>query len=99
MFGDLISAAIIIATGATVFVASHGVGRPISDAKQAALALAPFLGRYAVAIFAIGLVGAALLAAAVLPLSTSYAICESFGFERGVSQKFHEAPVFHGLFT
>lgn len=99
IFSDLISAFIIIATGATVFIASHGVGVQINDAKQAALALAPFLGRYAVVVFAIGLLGASLLAAAVLPLSTSYAITGAFGFERGVSFTFAEAPVFNGLFT
>ena len=46
-----------------------------------------------------GLLGASLLAAAVLPLSTAYAVTESFGFERGVSFTFSEAPVFQGLFT
>jgi Mn2+/Fe2+ NRAMP family transporter len=99
IFGDLISAFIIIATGATVFVASHGVGVQISDARTAALALVPFLGRYAEVLFAVGLVGAALLAAAVLPLSTAYSVSESFGFERGVSRSFREAPIFQGLFT
>lgn len=98
-FGDLISAFIIIATGATVFIASHGVGVQIDDAKQAALALEPFLGKYAVIVFAIGLLGASLLAAAVLPLSTSYAITGAFGFERGVSFTFGEAPIFNGIFT
>jgi Mn2+/Fe2+ NRAMP family transporter len=34
-----------------------------------------------------------------LPLATSYAISESFGFERGVSHSFREAPIFNGLFT
>jgi NRAMP (natural resistance-associated macrophage protein)-like metal ion transporter len=99
IFSDLISAFIIIATGATVFVASHGVGVQINDVKTAALALVPFLGRYAEVLFAVGLVGAALLAAAVLPLSTAYSVCESFGFERGVSRSFREAPIFQGLFT
>lgn len=99
IFGDMISAFIIIATGATVFIASHGAGVQITDAKQAALALAPFLGKYAVLIFAVGLMGASLLAAAVLPLSTAYTICGAFGFERGVSLSFREAPIFQGLFT
>ncbi len=99
LFGDLISAFIIIATGATVFIASRGAGVTISDASQAAKALVPFLGKYAEIIFAIGLLGASLLAAAVLPLTTSYNICESFGFERGVSHSFKEAPIFHGIFT
>jgi hypothetical protein len=35
----------------------------------------------------------------VLPLATSYTICESFGFGRGVNHTFREAPIFNGLFT
>ncbi|MFI5272938.1 MAG: Nramp family divalent metal transporter [Ktedonobacterales bacterium] len=99
IFGDLISAFIIIATAATLFVHSHGQGVVITDAKQAALALTPFAGSFATVLFAVGLVGAALLAAAVLPLATAYSISESFGFERGVSRSFSEAPVFNGVFT
>jgi NRAMP (natural resistance-associated macrophage protein)-like metal ion transporter len=99
LFAVIISAFVVIATGATVFVASHGAGVQLQSAEQAAAALIPVAGRYAGLIFAIGLIGASLLAAAVVPLSTSYAICESFGFERGVSQSFREAPIFHGLFV
>jgi NRAMP (natural resistance-associated macrophage protein)-like metal ion transporter len=99
IFGNIISAFIIIACGATIFIASHSRGVLISTADQAALALRPLLGAYAPLLFAVGLLGASLLAAAVLPLATSYAICESFGFERGVSRSFREAPVFQGLFT
>jgi Mn2+/Fe2+ NRAMP family transporter len=47
----------------------------------------------------IGLLGAALLASGVLPLSTSYSLSEAFGFERGVSRTWREAPFFWGLFT
>jgi len=99
IFSDLISAFIIIAMGATVFVASGGVGVQITTAEQAALALTPFVGRFAPVVFGVGLVGAALLAAAVLPLTTAYAITETFGFERGVSFSFRAAPIFNGLFT
>lgn len=98
IFGDLISAFIIIATGATIFVASKGVGVQLQSAKQAAMALAPFAGSYATVIFAVGLIGASILAAAVVPLTTAYNVCESFGFERGVSMSFRQAPIFHGLF-
>jgi NRAMP (natural resistance-associated macrophage protein)-like metal ion transporter len=99
VFGNVISAFIIIACGATIFVASGGKGMIINTADQAARALAPLLGPYAPILFGIGLLGASLLAAAVLPLSTAYSICESFGFEHGVSYSFREAPIFHSLFT
>jgi Mn2+/Fe2+ NRAMP family transporter len=99
IFAALIVASIVIATGATIYAGSHGHGVVISDAKTAAMALEPFLGKYAPILFAVGLLGASLLAAAVLPLSTAYSVTESFGFERGVSRSFREAPVFHGLFT
>ncbi len=66
---------------------------------SAAQALTPFLGIFASRAFAVGLLGAALLAAGVLPLSTSYSLAEAFGFERGVGRGFQEAPFFWGLFT
>lgn len=99
IFADVVAAFIIIATAATVFAASHGVGVALNTPLQAAQALTPILGQYAPLIFGIGLIGASLLAAAVLPLATAYAITESFGFERGVSQSFRDAPIFNGLFT
>lgn len=95
IFAVLIAGFVFIATGATLFV--HG--KTASSALDAALALQPFAGRYATLLFGVGLFGASLLAAAVLPLSTSYGICEAFGFERGVSRSFKEAPVFQSLFT
>ncbi len=87
---------IIVTTGATLF--AHGQ-TSIPDAATAARALTPVAGNYAELLFAIGLFGASMLAAAVLPLTTAYAICEAFGFERGVSRSFREAPVFQALFT
>jgi NRAMP (natural resistance-associated macrophage protein)-like metal ion transporter len=99
IFGNLVSAFIIIACGATIFVASHGRGVVISTANQAAQALGPLVGRYATVLFGVGLLGASLLAAAVLPISTAYSVTEAFGFERGVSRSFREAPIFQGLFT
>ena len=52
-----------------------------------------------VCLVAIGLLGASCLAAAVVPLSTSYAISEAVGVERSVSSRFRDAPLFLGLFT
>src|SRR5256884_4518031 len=95
IFAMVIAAFVIIATGATLFPLHHMV----QTALDAAFALKAFAGQYASLLFGIGLFGASLLAAAVLPLSTSYAICEAFGFERGVSRSFSEAPVFQSIFT
>lgn len=72
--------------------------RDITDATDAALALKPF-GPYAYLLFAAGLFNASLFAACILPLSTSYTVCEGLGFESGVNRTFGEAPIFYGLFT
>ena len=93
VWGNIISAFIIICTGATLFL--HGI--QVDEAEQAALALAPLAGEWAKLLFASGLVGASILAAMVLPLSTVYAITEAFGWERGLDQKRNDAPVFYGL--
>jgi NRAMP (natural resistance-associated macrophage protein)-like metal ion transporter len=71
--------------------------RDIGDATDAAFALRPF-GRYAYLLFSAGLFNASLFAASILPLSTSYTVCEGLGFESGVNRSFSEAPVFYGLF-
>ncbi|HEX3540948.1 MAG TPA: divalent metal cation transporter [Acidimicrobiales bacterium] len=95
IFGDVISLFIIVATGAAI---GH-LGQPLNSAKDAAEALKPVAGRFAVQLFAIGLFGASALAAAVVPLSTAYALSEAIGVERSVSRRFAEAPLFLSLFT
>jgi Mn2+/Fe2+ NRAMP family transporter len=86
---------IIIATAATL----HPLGVEVETAADAARALEPVAGRYAGSLFALGLLGASLLAAGVLPLTTTYMMSEALGFERGVSRTWAEAPIFMGLFT
>jgi Mn2+/Fe2+ NRAMP family transporter len=39
------------------------------------------------------------MSAAILPLATSYNVCEGLGFESGLDRRFREAPAFYGLFT
>ena len=94
IFCNLISIFIIVATAAAIHVRA-----PLESAKQAAQALAPVAGRFATQLFAVGLLGASALAAAVVPLSTAYAISEATGAERSVSKSFRQAPLFLGLFT
>jgi Mn2+ and Fe2+ transporters of the NRAMP family len=94
-WGDAVSFFIIVCTAATLYK-MHAT---ITTAAQAANALGPIAGQYATVLFAIGLLGASLLACAIIPLSTSYAICEAFGFESGVDDGFREAPAFFGIYT
>jgi len=93
---DVIAFFIVIACAATL----HVSGRfDITDASQAAVALKPLAGEFAALLFAVGLVNASLLSAAILPLATAYNICEALGVESGVNKKFSEAPVFYWLYT
>ena len=94
-WGNVVSAFIIISTAATLFV----YGIRVETAEQAAMALEPLAGAGARYLFTTGLLGASLLAASVLPLSTAYAICEAFGWERGLDQRSREAPLFYGLYV
>src|SRR5439155_23689160 len=79
--------------------ALHPAGIHVDSAADAAQALGPLAGQQAQLLFGVGLFGASLLAATIMPLSTSYAICEAFGWESGISKNFRDAPVFMGLFT
>lgn len=86
---------IMVASAATLFV--HGIS--IETASDAAVALEPFAGHFAEILFAIGLLNASLLGAMIVPISTSYSLCEGLGFESGVNKTFREAPWFNGIFT
>ena len=95
MLAILVVFFIVVSTAATL----HKHGLHIQSAADAARALEPFAGPYAEKLFAIGLFGASMLAAGVLPLATAYSISEALGFEKGVSRSFREAPIFLGVFT
>jgi len=86
---------IILVCAETLF--KHGVR--IETAKDAALSLAPLAGKYCTYLFAFGLVNASLFAASILPLSTTYLICEGLGWEAGLDKKFAEAPQFYGFYS
>jgi NRAMP (natural resistance-associated macrophage protein)-like metal ion transporter len=86
---------IILVCAETLF--KHGVR--IETAKDAALSLAPLAGKYCTYLFAFGLINASLFAASILPLSTTYLICEGLGWEAGIDKKFVEAPQFYGFYS
>lgn len=93
---DVVAFFIVVACAATLYATGQ---HDISDAADAATALRPLVGQFASLLFAIGLVNAALLSAAILPLATAYNICEGLGVESGVNKRFSEAKVFYWLYT
>jgi len=86
---------IVVACAATINL--HG-GK-IETAADAAIALKPLVGKHASLLFAFGLFNASLFAACILPLSTSFYICEGMGWESGIDKDFRQAPQFFWLFT
>jgi Mn2+/Fe2+ NRAMP family transporter len=91
-----VAGCIVVACAATL----HPSGATsIGSAAEAARALAPLAGRYAEALFAVGLANASLFAASILPLATAYSVCEGLGLEAGVNRRFGEAPEFYWLYT
>jgi Mn2+/Fe2+ NRAMP family transporter len=96
VFSNPIAAFIIIATAATLHVAGQ---TEVETAADAAQALRPVAGDAARALFGVGLLGASMLAAGVLPVATSYSVSEGFGFCKGVNLDFRRARFFLGLFS
>lgn len=86
---------IVIAVASTLFVA----GISVVSAEDAARALEPVAGPWAVVLFGVGLFGASCLAATILPLTTAFVICEAFGWESGVGKRWKDARPFYAIYT
>ena len=95
IFTDAIDFFIVVACAATLWKSGIVVG----TAQEAARALEPVAGRAAEFLFGFGLLNVSILGAAILPLTTAYAVCEAFGFESGLDKKFDDAPAFNGILT
>lgn len=92
---DIIAFFIIVTCATTLF--PHGIR--INEASEASIALKPFAGVYASALFAISLANASMLGAIVVPLATAYYVCEAMGWEAGINKTFKEAPEFMWIYT
>jgi Mn2+/Fe2+ NRAMP family transporter len=92
---NVVAVFIVVATATTLGAA----GIKITDAADAAKALEPVAGDLAQALFGIGLFGASVLAATIMPISTAFVICEAFGWESGVGKRFRDAPAFFSIYT
>jgi NRAMP (natural resistance-associated macrophage protein)-like metal ion transporter len=82
---------VVVACAATL----HVEGIDVNDASDAAKALEPLAGNTAATLFGLGFVGAALLAAAIVPLSTAYSVSETLGRRADVNDSFAEARTFY----
>ena len=82
---------IVVACAATL----HVQGVEINEAGDAAQALAPLAGGAAATLFGLGFIGAALLAAAIVPLSSAYSVAEAFGARCDVDDTFRQARLFY----
>jgi len=89
------AAFIMIATGSTL----HSMGINITEAAEAALALVPFAGQYAGALFAIGLFDAGVLGAICISLSSSWAFGEVFGWAHTLNVNVKSAPWFYLFYS
>jgi NRAMP (natural resistance-associated macrophage protein)-like metal ion transporter len=91
-FANLVALAIMITTAATLH--NNGV-TDIQSSADAAKALEPVAGKFAFAIFALGIVGTGLLAVPVLAGSAAYAVGESRRWPVGLARRPIEAKAFY----
>lgn len=92
---SLVAACIVAVCAEKLYTA----GIRVDSAEDAARALEPLAGTLSSYLFALGLLNASIFAASILPLSTSYAVCEAFGWETGVDRGFSDAPQFYLMYT
>jgi NRAMP (natural resistance-associated macrophage protein)-like metal ion transporter len=99
IFANVVAFFIIVAAAVALYGKLDAATLANMQASDYARALEPVVGDAAFILFGIGLFGASLLSGGVVPLSTAYTVTEAFGWERGVGQRFGDAPVFFGIFS
>ncbi len=94
VFCNVVFYFVILAAASTL----HATGKTdIASATEAAQALEPLAGKLATALFAVGLIGAGLLAVPVLTGSAAYAVAETFNWPSGLDEKPRHAAKFYGV--
>lgn len=92
---NLVSYFIIVSTAATLF----NDQRQIHTAIDAARALEPLVGPFAKYLFAVGLIGAGIVALPVLLASASYGVAGTIGWPAGLSKKPWQNEGFYLILT
>ncbi len=91
-FSNLVALAIMVTTAATLHVENI---TNIETAAQAAASLRPLAGRFAAAVFGLGIISTGLLAVPVLAGSMAYAVGESRGWPVGLARLPRSAKAFY----
>ncbi|HUE63948.1 MAG TPA: divalent metal cation transporter [Rhizomicrobium sp.] len=91
---NLIAVAIMVATAATLH--AHGITN-INTAADAASALKPIAGRFAFALFSLGIIGTGLLAIPVLAGSAGYAVADALDWNTGLDNMPWQARGFYSV--
>ncbi|GMT47189.1 MAG: hypothetical protein IEMM0007_0755 [bacterium] len=95
---QLIMIAILVTVAATIGV--YHPGESLNTVQQIADALTPFLGKtVGTILFALGMVGASLVAAIVVSLATAWGLGEVSGYKRSLEHQPHKAPWFYIVYT
>ncbi len=98
----ILSAAMVLfphydAAAGTFDIGGQTIAASALTAREIALALKPMSGDYSFYLFAVGLLGASMLAAIVLATSTAYTVCDTFGWSLGLNKKVWQARQFYLL--
>ena len=95
-FSNLVMFFIILSTALTLH--REGIIN-LTTSAQAAAALKPFAGRFAATLFALGILGAGVLAIPTLSGSAAYALAETFNWNHGLGMSFRGAREFYAVMT
>jgi NRAMP (natural resistance-associated macrophage protein)-like metal ion transporter len=94
-YANLVFYFIVLANAATL--GAHGI--KIETAAQAAEALSPIVGRFDTVLFAVGLIGAGLIAIPVLAGAAAYPLAELFRWKEGLESLLRRAPGFYAALS
>jgi Mn2+/Fe2+ NRAMP family transporter len=92
---DFFSFFMIVATAATLYV----TGTPLTSGEQAAASIAPFAGRLAATLFAVGILNAGFMGLVIVSLCTAYAFAEFFGLSGSLDDSFKKSKTFYVLYA
>ena len=95
---QLVMAAVLVAAAATIGLSNPNA--PLDTVQQISNTLVPFLGwGVGRAVFAAGMMGAAMVAAIVVALTAAWGVGEVAGYRRSLADHPLEAPWFYGIVT